>query len=141
MCDERVGWDFFSLSNNREMSIRKCSRTLKALWGSSSEKKEEKKKVEYNKDDWIVLDPSSFSLSPSPPCKQTTTRKEEDGAPFLSLLEGQRIPSNLFLFHTRPCPPSFSLLVFVAHVRARGEREQLNRCTSLLLDGTPLHGI
>lgn len=70
---------------------------------------------------WIH--PVSLSLSPSPPCKQTTTRKEEEeeeGAPFLSLLEGHRIPSNLFLFHTRPCPPSFSLLVFVAHVRAGG---------------------
>jgi hypothetical protein len=71
--------------------------------------------------------------------KQQQEKKMEPH--FCPFWKAKKIPSNLFLFHTRPCPPSFSLLVFVAHVRARGEREQLNRCTSLLLDGTPLHGI
>ncbi len=100
---------------------KKMQPHTKSLMGSSSEKgkkekkrKKKKKKVEYNKDDWIVLDPSSFSLHLLHANKQTTREEEEEeGAAllFFSLLEGQRIPSNLLVPHTSASshPPSLSL--------------------------------
>lgn len=92
---------------------------------------------------WIH--PVSLSLSLSISSMQTNNnkkrrRRRRRSPIFVPSGRPQNSFESLLVPHTS-LPTLFLSARFCCSCESGGGREQLNRCTSLLLDGTPLHGI